>query len=141
MAEAVEGAALPLEGVDDVKSSDGLAAGVLSVGDGVTDDVLKEDLEDTAGLLVDEAGDALDTTTASEAADGGLLQVSKRYHGTIKEHKVEPRLSHKEQERGGATVGGRRDKVLSRMVHHDTPSANADGTIGRGPKRVHHQLG
>ena len=77
VAEAVEGAALPLEGVDDVKSSDGLAAGVLGVGDGVTDDVLKEDLEDTAGLLVDEAGDALDTTTASEAADGGLLQVSR----------------------------------------------------------------
>jgi len=45
---------------------------VLGVGHGVTDDVLEEDLEDTAGLLVDEAGDALDTTTACEAADGGL---------------------------------------------------------------------
>ncbi len=77
MAEAVEGAALPLEGVDDVEGSDGLAAGVLSVGDGVTDDVLEEDLEDTAGLLVDQAGDTLDTTTASEAADGGLLQTQE----------------------------------------------------------------
>ena len=81
VAEAVEGAALPLEGVDDVKGSDGLAAGVLSVGDGVTDDVLEEDLEDTTGLLVDQAGDTLDTTTASEAADGGLLQTSC-YHQT-----------------------------------------------------------
>ena len=71
-AEAVEGAALALERVDDVHGGDGLAAGVLGVGHGVTDDVLEEDLEDTAGLLVDEAADALDTTTAREAADGGL---------------------------------------------------------------------
>ena len=58
--------------MDNIKSSDGLSASMLSVGDGITDDVLKEDLEDTAGLLVDEAGDALDSSTASEAADRGL---------------------------------------------------------------------
>ncbi len=29
-------------------------------------------LEHTAGLLIDQATDALDTTTAREAADGGL---------------------------------------------------------------------
>jgi DNA-binding MurR/RpiR family transcriptional regulator len=34
--------------------------------------VLKEDLEHTAGLLVDEARDTLHTATTSEAADGGL---------------------------------------------------------------------
>ena len=45
---------------------------MLGVGDRVTDDVLEEDLEDTAGLLVDETGDALDTATTSETADGGL---------------------------------------------------------------------
>ena len=71
-AEAVEGAALALEGVDDVEGGDGLALGVLRVGDGVADDVLKEDLEDTAGLLVDEAADALDATTAGQTADGRL---------------------------------------------------------------------
>ena len=71
-AESVQGASLPLEGVDDVHGGDGLALGVLCVGDGVTDDVLKEDLEDTAGLLVDETGDALDTTTAGQTTDGGL---------------------------------------------------------------------
>jgi hypothetical protein len=70
--EAVQRAALALEGVHDIEGRDRLAAGVLGVGDGVTDDVLKEDLEHTAGLLVDEAGDALHTTTAREAADGGL---------------------------------------------------------------------
>ena len=40
--ESVKGAALSLEGVDNVKSGDGLAASVLSVGDGVSDNVLKE---------------------------------------------------------------------------------------------------
>ena len=70
--ESVEGASLALERVDDVESSHGLAAGVLGVGDGVADDVLEEDLEDTTGLLIDESGDTLDTTTASQAADRRL---------------------------------------------------------------------
>jgi hypothetical protein len=64
--------ALALESVDDVERSDGLALGVLSVGDSVTDDTLEEGLEDTTGLLVDHGGDTLDTTTASETADSGL---------------------------------------------------------------------
>ena len=51
--EAVQGAALALEGVDDVQRRDRLPLGVLSVGDGVTDDTLEEALQDTAGLLVD----------------------------------------------------------------------------------------
>jgi hypothetical protein len=71
-AEAVQGAALALEGVHHVEGRDRLAAGVLGVGDGVADHVLKEHLEDTAGLLVDEARDALDTAAASQAPDGGL---------------------------------------------------------------------
>ena len=70
--ETVEGAALSLESVDDVHGGDGLSAGVLGVGDGVTDNVLQEHLEDTAGLLVDEARDTLDTTSASQTADSGL---------------------------------------------------------------------
>jgi len=71
-AEAVEGAALSLERVHDVEGRDGLTAGVLGVGDGVADDVLEEDLEHTAGLLVDEARDTLDTASAGQTADGGL---------------------------------------------------------------------
>ncbi len=63
-AEAVQGAALALEGVHDVHGGHGLPAGVLGVGDGVTDDVLEEHLEHAAGLLVDEARDALDATAA-----------------------------------------------------------------------------
>jgi len=70
--EAVKGAALTLEGVDDVERSDGLALGVLSVGDSVADDTLEEGLENTAGLLVDHGRDTLDTATTRQTADGGL---------------------------------------------------------------------
>ena len=70
--ESVEGAALTLQSIDDVHGSDGLSLGVLSVGDGISDDVLKEDLEDSTGLFVDEARDTLDTTTTRKTADGGL---------------------------------------------------------------------
>ncbi len=71
-AESVQGAALPLEGIDHIHGGDGLPLGVFGVGDGVTDDVLQEHLEDTTGLLVDQARDTLDTTAASQTADGGL---------------------------------------------------------------------
>ena len=63
---------MALEGIDDIHGSDSLTTSMLGVGDGVADDVLKEDLEHTAGLLVDETGDTLDTSTTSETADGGL---------------------------------------------------------------------
>ena len=71
-AEAVKSAALTLEGVDDVEGSDGLALGVLGVGDSVADDTLEEGLENTAGLLVDHGRDTLDTATTRQTADGGL---------------------------------------------------------------------
>ncbi|KAF1570552.1 UNVERIFIED_CONTAM: hypothetical protein FQV15_0000014, partial [Eudyptes pachyrhynchus] len=41
-------------------------------GDGVADHVLQEHLQHTAGLLVDEAGDALHSPAPGQAADGGL---------------------------------------------------------------------
>ena len=71
-AEAVESAALALEGVHNIEGSHGLALGVLGVGDGIADDVLEEVAQHSAGLLVDQARDALDTSTARKAADGGL---------------------------------------------------------------------
>lgn len=71
-AETVEGSALSLEGVHDVERGDGLSLGVLGVGDGVTDDVLEEDLEDTSGLFVDQTGDSLDTASSSQTTDGWL---------------------------------------------------------------------
>ena len=70
--ESVQGASLPLERVHHVEGGDGLAAGVLRVGHSITDDVLQEHLEDTAGPLVDEARDTLDSSTTSQTPDGGL---------------------------------------------------------------------
>ena len=55
--ETVEGTALALEGVDNVEGGDGLALGVLGVGDGIPDDALEEGLEDTTRLFVDHCGD------------------------------------------------------------------------------------
>ena len=70
--ESVEGTSLPLEGIDNIHSGDSLPLGMFSVGDGITDDIFKENLEDTTGLLVDQARDTLDTTTTRQTADGGL---------------------------------------------------------------------
>ena len=44
--EAVQGPALPLQGIHHIKSGDSLAPGVLSVGDCVPDDVLQEHLQE-----------------------------------------------------------------------------------------------
>jgi hypothetical protein len=71
-AESVQRASLALERVDDVHGGDGLALGVLRVGDGVADDVLEEHLEHAAGLLVDQTGYALDSTSAGQTTDGRL---------------------------------------------------------------------
>uniref|UniRef100_A0ABD2W5F1 Core Histone H2A/H2B/H3 domain-containing protein n=1 Tax=Trichogramma kaykai TaxID=54128 RepID=A0ABD2W5F1_9HYME len=71
-AETVQGAALPLESVYYVHGCDRLALGMLGVSDGVTDDVLKEDLEDTTSLFVDQARNTLDSATTGQTADGRL---------------------------------------------------------------------
>ena len=71
-AESVQSAALPLESIDHLHGSDSLPLGMLGVGDSVTDDILKEDLEDTTSLLVDESRDTLDSTTTRQTPDGGL---------------------------------------------------------------------
>lgn len=42
--ETVESAALALQSIDDIERGDGLALGVLSVGDCITDDTLEEGL-------------------------------------------------------------------------------------------------
>ena len=70
--ETVESSSLSLQSIDDVHGSDSLSSGVLGVGDGITDDVLKENLEDTSGLFVDESGDTLDTSSSCQSSDGRL---------------------------------------------------------------------
>jgi len=70
--EPIKCLALALQSVHHVHRSNGLATGVFGVGDTVTDHILEKDLEDTAGLFVDQSRDTLDTTTASKSSNGGL---------------------------------------------------------------------
>ena len=70
--EAVQSAALSLQSIHHIHGGDGLPLGVLGVGDGITDHVLQEHLQHTAGLLVDQTGDALHSAAASQTADSGL---------------------------------------------------------------------
>jgi hypothetical protein len=65
-AEPVNGSILAFEGVNNVHGRHCLSATVFCVRHGVANDVLQEDLEDAPGLFVDEAGQPLDSTTASE---------------------------------------------------------------------------
>ena len=81
-AEAVKGAALALERVDDIHGGDGLPLGVLGVGDGIPDDILKENLQDSSGLFIDESRNTLDSTSAGKTTDGWLgdtLDVITKY--------------------------------------------------------------
>ena len=71
-AKAVQGASLALESVHNVEGCDSLPAGVLGVCDSVPDHILQEHLEHAPGLLIDEARDTLDTSTASQTPDGRL---------------------------------------------------------------------
>ena len=60
---------MSLKSIDDIHGGDGLSSGVLGVSDRVSDDVLKEYLEDTSGLLVDKSGDSLDSTSSCQSSD------------------------------------------------------------------------
>lgn len=79
--ETVDGSSLSLEGVDHIHSGDGLSPGVLSVGHGVSDDALEEALKDLPGVIIDEGGDSLDTSSSGEPADGGLGDALNRSSG------------------------------------------------------------
>ena len=63
---------MALQSVDDVHGGDGLSLGVLTVGDGITDDVLEEYLENSTSFLIDESRDTLDSTTTSKTANSWL---------------------------------------------------------------------
>ena len=80
--ESVQSTSLSLEGIDDIHGGDGLPLGVLGVGDGIPDDILKENLQDSSGLFVDESRNTLDSTSAGKTTDGWLgdtLDVITKY--------------------------------------------------------------
>merc|ERR1719339_530504 len=68
--ESVESTSLPLEGVHDVHGGDSLPLGVFGVGYSIPDDVLQEDLQHSAGFLVNEPGDPLDASSPGQPPDG-----------------------------------------------------------------------
>ena len=70
--ESVEGTSLSLESVDNVHSGDCLPLSVFAVSHGIPDHILKEDLEYSSGLFVNESTDSLDSTPSSKSSDGGL---------------------------------------------------------------------
>jgi hypothetical protein len=71
-AEAVQCAALSLESIHYVQGCHRLSAGMLGVSDCITDDVLEEHLQHAASLLIYQTTDSLDTSAASQAANGRL---------------------------------------------------------------------
>ena len=71
-AEAVQGTSLAFQGVDDVHGGDGLSLGVLRVGNGITDDILEEDLENAAGHFDGKTRNMLDSTSTGQSANGGF---------------------------------------------------------------------
>jgi hypothetical protein len=86
-AKPIECAARAFQSIDNIKGGDGFAIwsqsmmihdserknvplSMLGVGDGVTDNILEEDFENTTSLFIYETRDTFDTTTAGEASDG-----------------------------------------------------------------------
>ena len=70
--KSVEGTSLALQSIDYIHGCDGLPLSVFGVGDGVADDILQEDFEDTSSLFIDEAGNTFHASTASQSANGRL---------------------------------------------------------------------
>ena len=68
--KTVEGSSLSLESIDNVHGGDGLPLGVLGVGDGISDDIFQENLEDTTGFFVDQTRNTLDTSSSGQSSDG-----------------------------------------------------------------------
>ena len=67
--EAVEGSALAFESIDNIERCDRLSLGMLSVGHGVSDDVLQEGLEDDSALIIDQGADSFDSSSSGEPSD------------------------------------------------------------------------
>ena len=68
-AEAVQGAALALERVDDIHGGDGLAAGVLGVGDCISDDIFQVGLSNSSCLFIYQSADTFYTTTSCKTTN------------------------------------------------------------------------
>ncbi len=86
--EAIQRTSRPFESIDDIESGNSFPLSVFGVSDGITNDldegekecsnsknkshILKEYLENTTSLFVDQARDTLHTTTTRETTNGWL---------------------------------------------------------------------
>jgi len=60
---------LAFESIDNIEGCDRLSLGMLSVGHGVSDDILQKSLEDDSGLIVDQGADSFDSSSSGEPSD------------------------------------------------------------------------
>ena len=80
--ESIKGTALPLEGIDNIHSGNSFPLGMFSVGNSISDDILKENLKNSTSLLIDESRDTLDSSTTSQPPDcrlGDTLDVVSQH--------------------------------------------------------------
>jgi len=74
--ESVEGAALPLEGVDNVHGGDSLPLGVLGVGDGVPDDKSKWSQNARVRFSIKSRGDGVPDDKSKWWSQNGVCRYS-----------------------------------------------------------------
>ncbi|KAJ7977102.1 Histone H4, partial [Quillaja saponaria] len=67
--KTIQSPSLPLKGIHNIHSSDGLPPCMLSVGDSITDNILQEDLEDTTSLFIDETTNSLNATSSRQTTN------------------------------------------------------------------------
>ena len=70
--ETVKGTTLSLKSEHNVHSSYSLTTSVLSVGNSITDDIFKEDLQHSSSFFIDGSRNTLDSSTTSETTNGRL---------------------------------------------------------------------
>ena len=63
---------LTFQSIDDVQSGDSLTLSVFGVGDCISDDIFKEDLENAAGHFDGKTRNMLDSTSTGQSANVGF---------------------------------------------------------------------
>nr|AFK43746.1 unknown [Lotus japonicus] len=70
--KSIECPSLSLESIHHIHGSNSLPPSMLSVGNSITNHILKKDLENTTSLLIDQATDTLHATPASQTPNRWL---------------------------------------------------------------------
>ncbi|CAH9126544.1 unnamed protein product, partial [Cuscuta epithymum] len=71
-AKTVQSPSLPLQGVDHIHGSNRLPPSMLRVGNCITNDIFKEDLQHASGLFIDQAADSLHASSSGQPPDRRL---------------------------------------------------------------------